>query len=291
LYTITFAAGIYAHLFVALVGIAHLAWLLLERVPWRSLGIVYGSVVVLSSPMVAFAVQNPGPNWMSSFALDPLVWTFAAFVSGKWLTLAAYGTLVAIALLAAVARRDRALWFALLWLLVPVAVMVGVSFVKPSLVARYLIVSLPALALTLSATTVLLVPRWASYVVAAVVLGLAVSGAVGWYTGQPKSDWRSATAYVATQAEGGDAIVFYPSFVERPFQYYLGRLHLTAPLATDPREAGSVWLVMNYQWTGTTPPTLGALRESLERTHEPRGAIRNFDGVSVWEFARRTGGE
>ncbi len=286
-YALSVALGMYTHLFIALVAAAHAAWLLLERARWRTVALTYLAAGILSAPMLAFSVLNPGPAWMSKLQFDELGWTMQSFVSGTWVALALFGALVAVGTVLAVVRRDTRIAFVLLWLGVPVGVMIAGSAVRPLLVPRYLIVSLPALVLAL-AVTAMSIRRWLSHAAVLAVVAVSVIGLLTWYTGDPKDDWRSTTQFTAAHAAPGDAVVFYPPRMELPFDYYLARLGISAPTGMDPATARTVWVVLSYQWTGHTPPDLAALVSRLEQTHKPWGKMHRFEGVSVWRFIPRS---
>lgn len=283
LYVVSIAAGMYAHLFIVLVAAGHAIWLIAERVRARTFIATYLLVALLSSPMLAFAILNPGPDWMHGLQFDALGWTLLAFVSGTWITLVSYAALVLVAIWLAVGRHQNRVTFVVLWLSVPVVTMIAGSALHPLLVARYLIVALPALALALAVGATALW-RWPTRVAVTVILALSIVGLGSWYLGEPKHDWRAATGYVADRALPSDAVIFYPAHVSLPFEYYLTRLSLSAPVDVAPATASSVWLVMQYEWTGVTPPALAALRDLLEETHKPRGPVVHFHGVGVWLF-------
>ena len=118
------------------------------------------------------------------------------------------------------------------WVLVPVVLAliesaVGQSIFQP----RYILVSLPAVALLLAWT---LTDRRLAPVLVLVVLSalIALRGLqlVPAY-GKSPEDWRAAASYVVTRARAGDCAAFYPLDARMPFAYYLGnRAGVLAPI-------------------------------------------------------------
>jgi len=147
--------------------------------------------------------------------------------------------------LAALALRRRQDAFAAAqeaaWLLVPLAVAVAVSTVKPLLVARYLLVALPGV-LLLAARAVLALPRprWSAgaalLLVAAGLLGTAFER----WTEPPWQPVDRAAAQVASVARPGDALVVSHPAMDLALQRELARrpappdLALIAPAPGDP---------------------------------------------------------
>ena len=111
---------------------------------------------------------------------------------------------------------------ALAWLLVPAAAALLESSVGQSVFqARYLLVSLPAVALLLGwAIAAPHVPRVLALVTLAALIALRALQLAPAYGVSPEN-WRSATAYVVTRARAGDCIAFYPRDNRMPFEYYL----------------------------------------------------------------------
>ncbi len=90
------------------------------------------------------------------------------------------------------------------WLVLPIALILAASLLKPAFVVRYLILVEPALVL-LAALGLLRIPwrriRAASMVL---VLVLAAIGMYGWYREAPKPDWRGASAWVLARSQAVD---------------------------------------------------------------------------------------
>jgi mannosyltransferase len=242
------ALAFYANPFAAFVILAHLLSLPLRRVRPRlaHLAAGYGLAAVLIAPLAGLIVTTDSLS--RSFLVRPTIrslgFLFLEFTGasgdGAWEARAlrlCYVLACCVALFlggrALVRRRrkkgDEEAWrlgLVLLWLLVPVAVTVGVSLVHPTLYDRYLIVALPALA-TLGAVGMSLLPR--RLLVAALVIMVALSApALGFYYRQDLTwgivNWRDATKYVLSERRSGDGIIFATRSGRVSFEYYLRRL-------------------------------------------------------------------
>ncbi len=116
----------------------------------------------------------------------------------------------------------------LTYALIPVAVALLVSQVRPIFASRYLLLALPAWSLLLAVGVVAL-PwpplRWAT---AVLLLGLAGAAVTAQAVTLENPPWREAVGWIKAQAQHGDFAVFIPSFHWRPFTYYAGRDASTA---------------------------------------------------------------
>jgi mannosyltransferase len=287
-YAVVLAAGIYAHLFVALVGLAHVAWLILgHRRQLPAALPAFALTAVLSAPLLAAVLLRPGPIWMSMLTVDSARYVLTEMVSGGWPVADLFEGIVVLGIVLAITRRDTRLTLVLAWLLVPIFVMFAMATLRPLISPRYVLVSLPALALVASATVFALRNPSLRAFLYATAIGASLFGLASWYTAEPKPNWRAATQFVSQSSSADDALVFYPPRVRIPFDYYVDRLELaTPPVAEgDPGRVDTVWLVMNYQPRVSNPLELSNLIALLEETHVPVAEPRDFNNVRVqqWE--------
>jgi mannosyltransferase len=109
------------------------------------------------------------------------------------------------------------------WFVVPVGLAITGSLFTPALVARYLIVALPGLAL-LVGTGAARIARQQAVATALAVALVVVLGSAGlrgiWSTSRGGEDWRDVVHHVATRASPSDAIVVYPATAVSAFGYY-----------------------------------------------------------------------
>jgi mannosyltransferase len=160
-------------------------------------------------------------------------------------------------------RRDerRAAWgpaLLLAWLVVPFVLALLESAVGQSIFqARYLLVSLPAVALLLAwglfgreipgggirrgasirggARTLggARIPTVLAVTVVAALIALRALQLAPAYGVSPEN-WRAATSYVLARAGTGDCVAFYPLDNRMPFEYYLGSRAASAPRSVLP---------------------------------------------------------
>lgn len=108
------------------------------------------------------------------------------------------------------------------WLVVPIALDLAESLVgQPLFESRYLLISMPAVALGLAwglLSTGL--PRMAGWGAMGLFLVLRGAQILPSYGVSPEN-WRAATHYVLGHAGAGDCVAFYPSDGRMAFEYYL----------------------------------------------------------------------
>jgi hypothetical protein len=171
-------------------------------------------------------------------------------LSGSILLLGLFGGLIVIGAL--IYRRDARYWLLVGAALAPIVGGLLISLVKPFFIPRYLIVSLPAIAVVAGVTLAALRPplvRLAAVAVMAVALVLALPSA---YDHSARINWRAAGRFVADRAQAGDMIVM-DSWYESPLMYYLARAdanvqleHVTTPVALGRLDGQRVWLAMTH---------------------------------------------
>lgn len=239
-YAVMAVLAVYVHFFSVLVLGAHLVSVLFtERrlVPVRQLVVAYASVALASIPLLGFTLVNnvgqidwiPEPTWS---ALGKAIVQLSG-EAGIWLAIV-YG-LALLLVVAAVTKRsvDREpflRWryaFVLLWGVGPIALAFLFSFLKPIFVSRYLLVSLPALALVAAAAFSIL--RGRMVVVAGLITATAVALSMialnRWYE-TPGIRWTERLEQLADD-DGADAgMVFYSPTMLRPYLYYAERTNV-----------------------------------------------------------------
>jgi mannosyltransferase len=252
-YGVVAGLGLYAHVFAALVIIGHGLALLLCWREWpilRRATLAAVVAAVVSAPML-FAVgigRASALDWIGDLTLNSLRITVRNMSGGGWaywLYLA--GVLLSLAVLAAwLRRRDpraRGLVLLLCWALVPFALSVAVSLVKPVLVPRYLLLSLPAVAAVVVIGFVgLLRQRWLVIGTGVAVLLVTAMSLPGYYNRADRNNFRGLTAALAREDRPGDAITWWATFHSRPSVYYARRLGLTdlpRPIAARMRWEGN----------------------------------------------------
>lgn len=244
------ALGMGSHLFFAFILVAQMLSLGLIRVrelPARGVVAGLGLAAAGSVPFLAAALIRGGVqiDWIPP-ASATAIRQIALFLAGNNFEPSpqALPTLIALAVLAigavgwsagagialrTVGRQGRGgtAWahgMAVLWLLVPLAGAVLVSLaLRPLLVPRYFIVSVPAGCLLL-ALALTRIPRTAiRYAVAAALLAISASGVYRSYdTGE--WGWRAAAGYLSLHARPADAVVVLPSYQRLSLDHHLDAL-------------------------------------------------------------------
>jgi mannosyltransferase len=266
-YAVFGALAIYAHFFAALVLVAHGASLfVLDRaeVPWREVIRSVTALVVLVLPALWLAANAPPGqlSWLARPDLHAAFWQPASMAGGAALALVLL-VLVGIALRFAIAhwravavgRETWSVAFVILWLVVPWAISLVFSWLfQPIFLDRYLIVSLPALALAVAIGVERLPRRWAGAALA-VVVGLSAVQVVRWYRAPAQEDWRAVAAFTATHAQPNDGIEFCLPELNVAFDYYARGI--SAPRQPRALPSGRtawpdrVWVVRSHESIAT----------------------------------------
>jgi mannosyltransferase len=235
-YVLVTALSGYAHFFAWFVVLAQLGSLaFLDRRPaTRTLLAAYGSIAVLSLPLLAFVLTTSGNQigWIPSLSVSGIAGALGQLAGGRTFVGAAVLVAILVAcvlftLMALVQRwrrkgRSADTWRLVLvlgWLLIPIAGALAISLVKPIWVDKYLIVALPGLALTAAFGLSTRKPTLARAGLL-ILLVASVSQVLVLHLNEDKDDWRAATEFVLTRSEPGDGIAFYRPFGRFPFGYY-----------------------------------------------------------------------
>jgi mannosyltransferase len=193
-------------------------------VPLAVLAAARGSGQLFWVPQPSLRIAKQVVQALTSSGLQPSFYT-SSTTTLVALTAALLG--VGVARIAWLLRSGRARSAAgpalvLSWLLVPIAAALLESALGQSVFqARYLLVSLPAVALLLGWTIAARpVPGLLAFGLLAALLTLRVLQLAPAYGVSPEN-WRAATSYVTTGARPGDCVAFYPRDNRMPFEYYL----------------------------------------------------------------------
>ncbi len=240
-YVVLTTAAVYAGLEAALVVPAQLLVLLWYRhrahavlsavalialccVPLAVLASERGSGQLFWVPQPSLRIADQVVQALTSSGLQPSFYTSTG-TALLVLTLLVLGT--GVARMLGLLRTGRgtlaaAPGLALAWLLVPAAAALLESTVGQSVFqARYLLVSLPAVALLLGWTIAAShVPRVLAIATLGALLALRALQLAPAYGVSPEN-WRAATGYVMAGARPGDCAAFYPRDNRMPFEYYL----------------------------------------------------------------------
>jgi hypothetical protein len=220
-YAVVGAISIYCHFYAGFVLVAH-AFAFLVRRPRLARRLLVDAWIVIGVGLIPFAVyvaygtRSP-VEWippLSAHELWSSIW-FAAGENAGVLALAALGTAALLRL--ASSRFDDALIVG--WVLAPLVCGAAVSFVKPALVPRFLIVAAPGMALLAALGAESLRRRGLQAAAIAVVVALAIPVLVHTYT-QNQEDWRAAARAARQAVHQGSTVAVLPDFGWRALYVY-----------------------------------------------------------------------
>jgi mannosyltransferase len=245
LYIVASALAIYAQFFSILLVIAEsvsLKMLNQAEVP-RQFRSALRWVALLASPVFVFvATTGTGPlRWVQRPSLRD-VWVFALHLTGNggpWLLLVCVALCLSALIPILRARRfARSPWdtwryrFLLCWLVLPIALTLALSLVKPLFVPRYFVFCLPALLLLVACGIARLRPALLACALLLVLI-LSFGGTVAYYQRDvdiQRDDWRAATRFLLDHAQSGDALLFHVPMGRMPYEFY----HSLEPTAAAP---------------------------------------------------------
>lgn len=257
------ALAVYASPLSGLVLVAHLAslpFLPQARSLARPFALTYGAVLLALAPLatVMFVHPDAEPVYLERPGLSDLravAWDMLGAATNRPLRLA-YGALVMTGLVAlwrgwmsGERRAEAWRWRRSLvigWLLLPPALLFVYSQAQPLFLSRYLLTSVPALAITAAIGLVALARRSRALAIAAtaVMICLAVLARIELEPfGQSWAQTSEAAArMIASQSRAGDGLAYAPPNT-RLFDYYLEReaapgADLPADFAVAAEESG-----------------------------------------------------
>jgi hypothetical protein len=255
-------------------------------------------VAILATPLAVFAaIHKTQPLFWIQRPSAAEVYHFFTYLSGSGLK---FG-LSLLALLVAGSqwwRRARPRekqgrsWpfaFLALWFLLPVGMVLLLSFWRPVFSPRFLMVCLPAFVLLVSEGLAGIRPRWAQYSITTVLMLSCLTALPSYYRAPGLEDWRMATRYLKEHVSEPDAIVIadpaYGDIFEYSFRHFALQLPTKKVIAGQDWEhslAGSdyIWLVFCHP--NSTDLASGSARLadfSLQSTVP-------FTGVTVAEYVR-----
>ena len=335
-YTLATMFLIYTHHFGLLILGAQVVFVVLNL---KRLGFVnkvwlgVGGVFVASYPLLAIKIPQSAVNWIPDLGESGLMHFLMSLGGGNFVSLLTL-TLSFFAgswyvLTKHVKNQGGRINFEVLpvfLFFVPLVLTLAYSLlVQPAFVSRYLIIVIPAFIVLVSYTLVRLTVA-KGMLVGFIILGSLAWSLLVWYGFRlPKEgswektilgsheDWRSATNFVASNAQAGDSVVFYSYYVRVPFEYYLGRLGYTdrfflpelavksytlggvMPEASGellsgllPKRNGDVWLVLSHHTNSRLGRTKQAekIKEVLANNYDGRFE-GDYGGILIYRYVKK----
>src|SRR5215213_54291 len=267
-YALAIVLGTWAHFFVLLVAVAHLASLTFlergRRPSAQTLLAASAGIAIGIAPLALFISSQNGrkADWLTAPSPTDAVRAIEALAGGRAFLLLAYLLASAAFALSAsrLLRRSRTweAWrfaFVLSWLVVPVVLAFTVSQARPLFLDRYLIIVLPALVLAAAAGAMTPRFRVAGAVLVVATVALSARELASSYDHPTKANWRAAAAFILGHSRRGDALVLAPPGLHIPMS-----LPLAYYLARAPREeVRPVALYPHVEWAfPALPPPMAA---------------------------------
>jgi hypothetical protein len=191
------------------------------------------------------------------------------------------------------AVKERSYWrngFVAAWLVVPVVLSFALSFVQPIFLSRYFIICVPALILFGTAAIASVRRPVAAGALIATFVWFSATQLLAFYTSDVGENWRAATGYVLAATRPGDAIVFYPRYARRPFEYYQRQGKSILPTNLDGHkleERKRIWLVIRESDAAAHFAEIRQLQSQLSESYR-RAAQRRFRNVVIEFYTRNT---
>jgi hypothetical protein len=207
--------------------IACLAFAGLNRERLREFARAVGGYFLLISPLVVIVLRmKEDPiSWVHSLGRDTFTIFATDFFNGGASQIALALVLLTASVVALVRAPQDQRWAvstAVLGALIPITIIVLISLVKPSLIARYMLIALPSYVIAIAIAIEQLPKKLvAAGAIVVVILGLPL---LRDYEREPAwNDFRSAAAYIAERAQPGDAIMIWEPLARPAVEYYATR--------------------------------------------------------------------
>jgi mannosyltransferase len=253
------ALCVYAHIFAVLALAAHALAIVFPRpyqVRARTIAVTASVFAFVSAPMGAFVLLRHSDqiDWVPRPTLAELRGFLDLLTSqGGILLVVVYLTLCALAFLhPAGVNRGKEAWslrLLALWLVLPPSLTLAASLIKPVFLPRYMVMSVPALAIlaargVTNLFSVHAVKYWAAAPAVLLLVSLSGVGVHRYFENRKVDvlDWRSAVNYVLEHQQPGDgALIFIAN--ANSYLYYAHRAesqHIV-PAAPDVLYPPPVW--------------------------------------------------
>lgn len=313
-YGLVISAGIYIHLYLVFLVMAHALSVLMQRIDGKrkiQFLTAAGAIAVLCSPLILLAQRQSAQigegsswgTWLRQFFVNQFFLGETPVDGDLWrlsaLLLAATGWgLAVVGIVTRDELRVRVISVALPWLLLPAGIVIGLSVVGQDLYhPRYFAFCAPAIALVIGRGISVLPQIWHRVTALVVMCALAVPIYASQRTPYAKSgyDWSQVAAYIRTNAHLGDGVYYAPVPTTRtigitfPSEFVATvDLTLNVPPSEDGSLAGSSHPLASSLTSGS-PDVVWAIWRSDYIDKDADSAIFDQQGyrpVRVWTQPR-----
>jgi mannosyltransferase len=289
-YIIVGSLAVYAHFFAALVVAAQafsVPFLPPDKSRTRRLSCAGLVIAALITPIIYFILtKDTGQiSWIPRPSLNQLkilLMDLSGDVGHRGYLTSVYVLPCVIAVSYALvtlfkAGRSMETWryaFAVLLLGVPVFISFAFSFIKPILLNKYLIVSMPGIVLLAGIGVSSMKNRFFYPVMISLLVVLSVFAIIKDYYPKKKENFRDSVSYIVSNAQHADGIIIYFHYNIVPFEYYMNRFQKTGdlPECAYPSSFGK------YQYLESQPALTVPYLESLNQRYD-----------RIWVFIRKVG--
>ncbi len=202
-----------------------------RRTRLRAMAPAAGAAFLALALLTVFGAAEVA-NWVPPLSLDQLHDLLAAFTGPSVVAQLALGAAAVAGAVAAVAAHRRAPasfdgWLrgvVVVWALLPPLALVALSALRPYLLPRYVLGSVPGIALLVALALEPLRHRRVAGAVALVALaGVLLAGRIT-LADEASADWAGTAELVADGARPGDVVAFPTQTVRQPFDFAWGEL-------------------------------------------------------------------
>jgi len=304
LYITISVLAFYSHFFALFVIVAQwIALVLWKREPRAKSQLVSSAVWIaaLCFPGIVFLLlKNHGQlDWIPAPTFRSIYDSVALFTgqAGPGL-LIIYAVLCGFAIIKASHSEPWPRQLLATWLVLPIALLLAISVVKPLFVPRYAAMCLPALVLLAAAGLRELKVYWRSAATIVLVV-FSLFGIRNYYAGLPAENqgWRELTRFVVANSVAGDQVIF-ENGIQRPvFEYYRGNSkwpqvlfpshgeqftyrdfegYATAQVAESAEQHWRVWLIHSDSNAPELQAALAARFRELQAKRFPAATARIY---------------
>ena len=154
----------------------------------------------------------------------------------------------------------------LAWLLIPIGLAGLMSLARPVFQSNYLIFCLAPLVLITSVAVFRVSHRIGQSALVLGLIGLCAIQLSRYYAHPSVQDWRRASLHVFQFERPGDAIVFYPEFAHKPFDYYARRFAPAYVPRNDSGPANRTWLMIRGSDARMHPDDVSRIQADLGKS-------------------------